>query len=193
MDNKLSKVIGERINTLLGVKHKKQKELANYLGVTDNTISYFCSGKRTPNTAQIGRIADFFNVSADYLLGRSEAKTTDKDLKFVCEYTGLSEESIIKFLQSDSALHSRMVDFLNVLAKSKAGSLRLESLMGNLAEYKLANMKIKQLNENVPISHIEEVQNEIDMCQFRAERDFRDLLPAYCGTVAYYVFDDKGE
>ena len=193
MDNKLSKVIGERINTLLGVQHKKQKELANYLGVTDNTISYFCSGKRTPNTAQIGRIADFFNVSADYLLGRSEAKTTDKDLKFVCEYTGLSEESIIKFLQSDSALHTRFVDFLNVIAKSKAGSLRLESLMSNMAEYKLAKMKIKQLNENVPISHIEEVQNEIDMCQFRAERDFRDLLLAYCGTVAYYVFDDKGE
>ena len=192
MDNELSKVIGNQINTLLGVQHRKQKELANYLGVTDNTISYFCSGKRTPNTAQIGLIADFFNVSSDYLLGRTDAWTTDKDLKFVCEYTGLSEAAINHFFRSDTALHSRMVDFLNVLAKSKAGSLKLESLMGNLAEYKLANMKIRQLNENVPISPNAVVQHEIDMCQFRAERDFRDLLPAYCGTVAYYVFDDKG-
>lgn len=94
MNSELSKTIGKRINTLLAEQTKMQKELAAHLGVPDNTVSYFVSGRRTPNTEQIAKIADFFNVSADYLLGRTNAETTDKDLRFVCEYTGLSENAV---------------------------------------------------------------------------------------------------
>lgn len=94
MDSKLSKTIGIRINTLLAEQGHRQKELAAHLGIQDNTISYFVSGRRTPNTEQIAKIADFFNVSADYLLGRTTAKTTDKDVQFICEYTGLNETAL---------------------------------------------------------------------------------------------------
>lgn len=94
MDNIISKIIGERINSLLAVQNKKQKELAEVLGVTDNTISYFCSGKRIPNTGQIKKIAEFFHCSTDYLFGLSDSATTDKDMQFICDYTGLSEEAI---------------------------------------------------------------------------------------------------
>lgn len=94
MNNDLSKIIGERINILLANQDKKQKELAKYLGVTDNTISYFVSGKRMPNTKQIKMIAEYFNISADYLLCLSDVATTNKDIKFICDYTGLSEKSV---------------------------------------------------------------------------------------------------
>ena len=57
MDNATSKIIGNRINTLLAKKNIMQKQLAEYLEVTDNTISYFVKGKRTPNTEQIIKIA----------------------------------------------------------------------------------------------------------------------------------------
>lgn len=184
--------INDTIKKLRNRDHLTQVELAEKLNCNRQKIADWERNKTTPAADDIILLSNVFKVSTDYLLGITEISTTDNKLKSVCEYTGLSEAAINHFFRSDTALHSRMVDFLNVLAKSKAGSLRLESLMGNLAEYKLANMKIKQLNENVPISHIEEVQNEIDMCQFRAERDFRDLLPAYCGNVAYYVFDDRG-
>ena len=60
--------IGEKIRKLLEFNNKKQKELAEHLGVSDNTISYFCSGQRIPNTVQISMISDFFGCSADYLL-----------------------------------------------------------------------------------------------------------------------------
>ena len=101
MNSELSKTIGKRINTLLAEQERKQKELAAHLGVPDNTVSYFVSGRRTPNTEQIAKIADFFNVSADYLLGRTNAETTDKDLRFVCEYTGLSENAIMTLRNSE--------------------------------------------------------------------------------------------
>lgn len=97
-------VIAQRINYLLAKNNKKQKELAAHLGVTDNTVSYFAGGKRTPNIEQIIQIAGFFNVSTDYLLGYTEVETTDINLKAVCDYTGLIEDAVdsIKFFSSDS-------------------------------------------------------------------------------------------
>lgn len=95
------KMIGQRINAALAEKNVKQKELAEYLAVTDNTVSYWCSGKRTPNTEQIMQISKKLKVSADYLLGLSDAPTNDKDLQFVCEYTGLSQEAV-EILSKDS-------------------------------------------------------------------------------------------
>lgn len=92
MDNRT--VIGSRINSALAFSNKKQKELAAHLGVPDNTISYFCSGKRVPNAEQIIEIAKYLNVSADYLLGLTDNKTIDITVKAICKYTGLSDEAV---------------------------------------------------------------------------------------------------
>lgn len=64
-----SQKIGQRINSALANNKMKQKDLAKILGVTDNTISYYCSGKRTPKVGQIALIAQALNVTTDYLLG----------------------------------------------------------------------------------------------------------------------------
>lgn len=89
-----SKKIGCRINAALADRNKKQLELADYLHVQPNTISYFCSGKRTPNTMQIIEIAKFLNVSTDYLLGLSDVQTRDLETKELCQTLGLSEDAI---------------------------------------------------------------------------------------------------
>jgi transcriptional regulator with XRE-family HTH domain len=94
MDNTLSKIVGQRINARLAERNKKQKELAAALNVTDNTVSYYCSGTRLPNTSQIKIIAEFLDCSADYLLGLSDTPTNDKDMRYMCDYTGLSEKAI---------------------------------------------------------------------------------------------------
>lgn len=98
MDNK--KIIGSRINSALAMNNTLQKELAKQLNVKDNIVSYWCKGDRTPNTTQIIQIANCLNVSTDYLLGLTDVATTDKDLKFVCEYTGLDEKTINFFIKN---------------------------------------------------------------------------------------------
>lgn len=95
MDN----IIGKRINATLAEKDIKQKELAKKIGVSNNVISYWCSGSRTPNTQQIIQICNALGVSADYLLGLTDVATTDKDLQYICDYTGLDEKAV-KLLQN---------------------------------------------------------------------------------------------
>ncbi len=96
MDNKTkknhSKIIGQRINSALAKANKMQKDLASHLGVRDNTVSYYCSGSRTPNTAQIIEIAKFLNVSTDYLLGLSDIQTSNIDKKEICRRLHIPDE-----------------------------------------------------------------------------------------------------
>lgn len=48
----------------------QQKELALELGIPSNTLSQYENSKREPNNEMLGRIANYFNVTTDYLLGR---------------------------------------------------------------------------------------------------------------------------
>lgn len=52
-----------------------QLEMAERLGVSKSTISMYENGNREPDFDTLERIADYFNVDIDYLLGRTD-KTT---------------------------------------------------------------------------------------------------------------------
>ena len=97
MNDNTKKIIGKRIAIAIADKKITQKELAEYLNVKPNVISEFCKGGRVPNAEQIILIADYFNISADYLLGRSEIKSVDPDMQAAVKYVGLSETSIKAF------------------------------------------------------------------------------------------------
>ena len=99
MSDNIKKMIGERIGLALKNADKKQKELAQYLNISDNTVSYFVNGSRTPNTEQIIKIADFLNVSADYLLCRTNVAKADMILQTIAKETGLSERAIERILE----------------------------------------------------------------------------------------------
>lgn len=93
MEN-IKKIIGRNINTQLAAQDIRQKDLAKHLGVTDNTISYFCSGNRVPNYEQLLKIADFLGVSTDSLLGRHSEKNENDLILEVRDFTELSVEAL---------------------------------------------------------------------------------------------------
>lgn len=68
-------LLGENLRKLRKEKNLTQKQLAEYLGVTARTIGYYENGQRFPSPETINRIADFFNVSLDWLFGRTNIRT----------------------------------------------------------------------------------------------------------------------
>lgn len=62
--------------------------------ITRQAVGQWCNGNSSPNLKTVPVIAEFFGVSSDYLLGMSEVRSTDVDIKAVCKYTGLSEKSV---------------------------------------------------------------------------------------------------
>lgn len=52
-------------------KDATQNELAEYLHKTRQAVSYYCDGSSSPDWETLVKIADYFKVSTDYLLGRT--------------------------------------------------------------------------------------------------------------------------
>lgn len=47
-------------------------KLANEIGISLRALKYYSSGEREPSMSTLIALADFFNVSIDYLVGRSD-------------------------------------------------------------------------------------------------------------------------
>lgn len=75
MDMKIFDTVGKRINFLLDLKEIKKNELAKAIGVANNTVSNYINDKRTPDLDTLTRIANFLNVSTDFLLMRTDDYT----------------------------------------------------------------------------------------------------------------------
>lgn len=67
-------MIGNRLKELREGLNLLQKELADKLNLTQQTISLYESNKREPDFEIVEKIADFFDVSVDYLLGRTQQR-----------------------------------------------------------------------------------------------------------------------
>lgn len=64
----------ERIKSLRNERRIYQREVAEYLGVTLRSYQSYESGQSEPNLERLSALADYFDVTTDYLLGRSDAR-----------------------------------------------------------------------------------------------------------------------
>ena len=61
-----------RIKELRKKKGISQLKLAMDLNMSQNTVSRYETGEREPGIAELVKIADYFGVSIDYLVGRTD-------------------------------------------------------------------------------------------------------------------------
>jgi transcriptional regulator with XRE-family HTH domain len=63
-------IFGERLRELRARKFLSKTQLAKDLGITRQIVMLYENGETMPNITLFAEIADYFDVSADYLLGR---------------------------------------------------------------------------------------------------------------------------
>lgn len=66
------RVMAERLKALRIEKNIGQNLLAKELQISNASISYWENGKQEPSAQAIFKLADYFGVSADYLLGLTD-------------------------------------------------------------------------------------------------------------------------
>lgn len=74
-------------------KGVSQERLSKVLGVSKSTVGLWETGDTLPDAKSIFDLANYYYVSADYLLGRSKIRTYNAHWRAVCELTGLSDEA----------------------------------------------------------------------------------------------------
>lgn len=86
----------ENLKRIRETKNKKQKEIAQLIGVSEPTYSNYENGKREPNILTIKKIAKALNVSGDELLGirpkgKSNLLLNNKEMSHINKYRELKE------------------------------------------------------------------------------------------------------
>ncbi len=74
----MSRGVFMRLKELRKQKGISQLRLAIEINTNQNTISRYETGEREPGIAELIKIADFFNVSVDYLLERTNNPNIQK-------------------------------------------------------------------------------------------------------------------
>ncbi len=70
--------LGDRLKKLRKESGISQLELAKQLQISNVTLSRYETNKRSPDYDTLHALADFFDVTTDYLLGRSNIRNPEK-------------------------------------------------------------------------------------------------------------------
>lgn len=138
---------GDRSNT----------EFADFLGISRQTVGFYINGERIPDILVLRQIAEKCSVSADWLIGLSEVKSVNADVKMVCDYTGLTQESVER-------LHRMSKDFIETAAPLIDEIMKVPILHYRDYTFRAALARIqsdKAVKSN-PLGHAGKIRQELD-------------------------------
>lgn len=102
----------DRIKQLRTEKGITQQDLSDKLGITKSILSKYENGHREPGREILNSLADFFDVSVDYLLGR-----TDRKEIYILEKKDLPDE-----------LQDLGIDYIGVAKEIKESGFSIEEI-----------------------------------------------------------------
>lgn len=102
-----------RLRTLRKEKGVSQAVLAQKLGISKSTLGLWETGETLPDAKSLYDLADYFGVSTDYILCRTETPSMDLGIRYVCDYTGIPEETIKALVSQHKNLDSSYMEAFN--------------------------------------------------------------------------------
>lgn len=94
-------IFSDRLEDLIKESGKTLDVIAKEAGIKSKaTLTKYQNNEAEAGINYLVKLAKYFNVSTDYILGLTNVKSPDIKLKAVCEYTGLSESAVKSLLIS---------------------------------------------------------------------------------------------
>lgn len=170
--------IGETIKSMRKGKNITQETLANFLGVTNQSISKWERGETYPDITMLPAIASFFGTSVDAILGINKLEQERKIQHYCDEYSRLWSEH-----KSD-----------DVVALMKQAVCEFPGNFDLLVKY-LNCLTNAQLNANNLLGVREEAQNVYELIQEQCTTDSiriwaKKLMCRYLSRLS--VIDESG-
>ncbi len=118
----------ERLSELRKNRKWSLQDTADRLGIAKSTYAGYENGYRLPSLQSLSKIADLFDTSVDYILGRTENSQQNKD---VIDITKLLKDPDQTLLIDGEALSTEeIIDFIAfVRSKRELSSGRIENIL----------------------------------------------------------------
>lgn len=112
---------GDRLKELRNEKGLTLDELKDYLNTTKATLSRYENGKRDPKIDFANKVAAYFEVSLDYMLGVSNEKENKPSLSTIKSKADLSREIALKLVDEllKDGYEIKEADIPNLLMAAK--------------------------------------------------------------------------
>lgn len=106
---------GQRLTDLREEKGIRQKELATLINVSPSTVSNYENNVHYPDVAILCQLADYFNVSTDYLLARTDYRHNPSTLTRKLSKTYTVAEFLNTTLELSQKDISSLVEYIDLL------------------------------------------------------------------------------
>lgn len=114
MSTDTSKQFADHMSDLIKESGKEIKILAEEIGISSGALSKYQNDMAAPGIDALAKIAKYFKVSADWLLGLSQTPSTDESVEAVCKATGI-DSSLAEYFVNGKRNGVRLDSFLTVL------------------------------------------------------------------------------
>lgn len=116
-------VIFMRLKEARKAANLTQVQVAKYIGINQNTYSYWENGKTKIDSESLQKLASLYSVSVDYLLGNDEAPNMPNKITLSQSFSPEEETLIKKYRQLDADGKKEienMIDFKLQLQNEKS-------------------------------------------------------------------------
>lgn len=155
--------------------------LRQHLGVSTQAVSQYRLGVSRPTLENLCKIADFYHVTTDYLLGRTDTQSPEETLQGAVMYTGLSEEAVQKLHAFSSnelgaGVGENVVEHADTLSRLISSEDGLEALN----EIALSRVYARRTSIPKEVLHIEEHEKLYELAEksgneIVSRRELREL------------------
>ena len=106
----MQQIFGQRLEQLLSEKGISQGEFAEAVCCSRQSVNFYILGKRNPDIALAGKMAEYLGVSCDYLVGLSDIRE-DKSSNLTADQLGLTDDTM-KFFAGLQLLATGNTDYM---------------------------------------------------------------------------------
>lgn len=122
MGNECLEIFGQRLKSLREEQGLSQRALAEIIGISKGAVYYYENEGRAADIVTLKKLSDFFGVSADYLLGSTNARTQSPRLKNLCDLVGLSDTAV-NMLANLKKINNARLGIINYLLEQAADDI----------------------------------------------------------------------
>lgn len=112
-------MLGKRLKDLRTRTKLRQEDVATKIGIARTTYAMYEQNKREPDNETLQKLADYFDVSIDYLLGRNNNSSPDKNYSKQPEFESLFFYELEKLSEEDKKKALEHVRYLRYIAEQQ--------------------------------------------------------------------------
>lgn len=118
-DSEASKKLQDVLDDLVNKRSKEtdlsRNQIAGEIGITPSALSAYCSAEKEAGIDSLRKIADYFEVSTDFLLGRTKCPSSNIDEQGIYKMIELTPEAIKRIKIFNSSKGVKEINLLNYL------------------------------------------------------------------------------